>query len=183
MPKEDIIHLLLCYMAFFLRKFYWHTSRHLEVHCIPSLTTMSLITYATSLVFTAYCHQKLQMIRETSTLLLVLQVQPNSCVNTNLHPCRFSPTTAVRKIFVSWIDFRKRLKCVRQHLVSMHSSSMWKPVTTTFSKLVWHWKVTIWRCLAVLFGLGFQLHSVPYKGRFLFMWQARHFFQACHIQL
>lgn len=54
---------------------------------------------------------------------------------------------------------------------TLHSCRMWKPVTTTLSKLVWHWKVPRWRWLTVLHGLGFQLHSVPYKGCFLFMWQ------------
>lgn len=106
------------------------------------------------------------MIRETPTLLLVVQVQPCSCVNTNLHTSSLSPTTVICRIFVSQTDFTKRLKCVRQHLVFIHLSSMWKLVTTMFSKLVWHWKVSIWRWLTVLFGWGFQLHSSPLQEPF-----------------
>lgn len=56
-------------------------------------------------------------------------------------------------------------------------------LTTTFSRLVWHWKATTWRWLTALLGLGLRLRSIPYKDHFLFVWQVCHIFQACHIQL
>lgn len=91
----------------------------------------------------------------------------------HFYTCRLLLTIAVCKIYVPQIDFKERFKCVRQQLVSTHSLS-------TFSKHVWHWKVTIWRWLTALFRLGFQLHSVSYKGCFLFVWYACHIFQAMH---
>lgn len=91
----------------------------------------------------------------------------------HFYTCRLVLTIAACKVFVPQTNLKEWFKCVRQQLISTYSLS-------TFSKLVWHGKVTIWRWLTVLFRLGFQLHSVPYKSCFLFMRYACHIFQAMH---